>query len=102
MLHRQERLDRRWLPLDESARDGTDFAAGLERDQEAAELRRAIAALPERYREALVLCDLQGKSYEEAAAALGCANGTVKCRLHRARTLLAVKFQRRREGQKCV
>ena len=102
MLHRQERIDRRWLPLDESARDGTDFAAGLERDQEAAELRRAIAALPERYREALVLCDLQGKSYEEAAAALGCANGTVKSRLHRARTLLAVKFQRRREGQKCV
>jgi RNA polymerase sigma-70 factor (ECF subfamily) len=102
MLHRQERIDRRWQPLDASAPAHADFAAGLERDQEAEELRRAIATLPERYREALVLCDLQGKSYEAAAAALGCAHGTVKSRLHRARALLAGKFQRRREGQKCV
>lgn len=102
LLHRQERINRRWLPLDEAAADHTDFAAGVERDQEARELRRAIATLPERYREALVLCDLQGKSYDEAAGELGCANGTVKSRLHRARALLACKFQRRREGQKCV
>lgn len=102
MLHRQERNNRRWQPLEDSARDGFDFAAAVERDQEAAELRRAIAALPERYREPLVLCDLQGKSYEEVATALGCVSGTVKSRLHRARALLASKFQRRRVGQKCV
>lgn len=102
MLHRQERIDRRWLPLDVSHRDGADFAAGVERDMEAEELRRTIASLPERYREPLVLCDLQGKSYDEAAAMLECASGTVKSRLHRARALLAGKFQRRREGQKCV
>jgi RNA polymerase sigma-70 factor (ECF subfamily) len=101
-LHRQQRNERRWLPLDEKESDHTDFAAGLEREQESAELRRAIAALPERYREAVVLCDLQGNSYDQAAELLGCATGTVKSRLHRARGLLACKFQRRREGQKCI
>jgi RNA polymerase sigma-70 factor (ECF subfamily) len=102
LMHRQERIDRRWQPLHPGSADRSDFAAGIERDQEAAELRRAIASLPERYREAVVLCDLEEKSYDEAAAALGCANGTVKSRLHRARALLASKFHRRREGQKCL
>jgi len=100
-LHRQQRSDRRWAPLDEQA-GAADFAADLERDQEAALLRQAITALPERYREAVVLCDLQGNSYDQAAEVLGCATGTVKSRLHRARALLACKFQRRREGQKCI
>ncbi len=102
LLHRQERIDRRWQPLHAASADRTNFADGIERDQEAAELRRAIASLPERYRDAVVLCDLEEKSYDEAAAALGCANGTVKSRLHRARALLASKFQRRREGQKVL
>lgn len=101
-LHRQQRNERRWLPLHETEADHTDFAGGLERDQQAAALRRAIASLPEHYREAVVLCDLQGNSYDRAAAVLGCATGTVKSRLHRARELLACKFQRRREGQKCI
>jgi len=101
-LHRYQRIERRWLPLDDAAADRTDFAASLERDQEAAVLRRAVAALPERYREVVVLCDLQSHSYEQAAAVLGCATGTVKSRLHRARQLLACKFQRQRESQKCL
>jgi RNA polymerase sigma factor (sigma-70 family) len=101
-LHRQQRNDRRWAPLDEAAASDGDFAAGLERDQEATQLRQAIAALPEKYREAVVLCDLQGTSYEQAAVTLGCATGTLKSRLHRARALLARKFQRRREGLKCI
>lgn len=101
-LQRQQRIERKWLPLQESEAGGTDFAAGLERDQETEALRRAIASLPERYREAVVLCDLQGNSYDEAAQILGCAVGTVKSRLHRARELLASKFQKRREGQRCL
>lgn len=99
-LHRRQRDERRFLPLDEAAADRTDFAAGLERDQQAEVLRRAVAALPERYREAVVLCDLQGNSYQQAAAAMGCATGTVRSRLHRARELLACKFQRQRA--KCI
>jgi RNA polymerase sigma-70 factor (ECF subfamily) len=58
-------------------------------------LRRAILNLPVRYREVVVLCDLQELSYADAAAALDCAVGTVRSRLHRARALLTAKM---REG----
>ena len=64
----------------------------LARDVEA--LRRAVLALPVRYREVIVLCDLQELSYADAAAALECAVGTVRSRLHRGRTLLAAKMRR--------
>ena len=55
-------------------------------------LRRAVLALPLRYREVVVLCNLQELSYAEAADALACAIGTVRSRLHRARSLLAAKM----------
>jgi RNA polymerase sigma-70 factor, ECF subfamily len=103
MLRRQRQEDRRWVPFEDAAVPESvegqpeDFA----RAQDAAALRRAICALPERYREAVVLCDLEGKSYEEAAALLGCAMGTVRSRLHRARGLLARKLQGRQESHKC-
>jgi RNA polymerase sigma-70 factor (ECF subfamily) len=51
-------------------------------------VRAAVQALPLPYREAIVLCDLQELSYGEAAAALSCPVGTVRSRLHRARTML--------------
>src|SRR5260370_21933193 len=53
------------------------------------QLRKAIAALPPLYREAVAICDLEGMSYEEAAAVLACPVGTGRSRLHRARALLA-------------
>jgi RNA polymerase sigma-70 factor (ECF subfamily) len=56
-------------------------------------LRRAVLALPMRYREAVVLCDLQEMSYVDAAAALECPVGTVRSRLNRGRALLAAKMQ---------
>ena len=55
-------------------------------------LRQAVLTLPVRYREAVVLCDLQELSYADASAALGCAIGTVRSRLHRGRALLATKL----------
>jgi RNA polymerase sigma-70 factor (ECF subfamily) len=55
-------------------------------------LRRAVLSLPLRYREALVLCDLQEMSYVDAAAALNCPVGTVRSRLSRARALLTEKM----------
>jgi RNA polymerase sigma-70 factor (ECF subfamily) len=104
-VYRQQRHDARWLPLQDAAGlsgDSADFADALERQQQAAGLRRAIAALPARYREAVVLCDLEGKSYEEAATTMGRVVGTVRSRLFRARELLARKFQGNRERQKCL
>jgi RNA polymerase sigma-70 factor (ECF subfamily) len=58
-----------------------------------ARVRQAIGTLPETYREAVVLCDLEEMSYEEAAEALDCPVGTVRSRLHRARALLLEKLR---------
>lgn len=67
----------------------------LARDESVRALRRAILALPAGYREAVVLCDLHEMSYAEAAGVLGCAIGTVRSRLHRARALLAERLAAR-------
>ena len=56
-------------------------------------LRRAVLALPRRYREVVVLCDLEEVDYSDAAQVLGCPIGTVRSRLHRARALLLDKLQ---------
>lgn len=56
-------------------------------------VRHAISTLPPGYREAVVLCDLEEMSYEEAAVALECPVGTVRSRLHRARALLIEKLR---------
>lgn len=52
------------------------------------EVRRAIDGLPTEYRDAVVLCDLEGFGYGEIAAMLGVAAGTIKSRIHRGRRLL--------------
>ncbi len=63
---------------------------------ERAELRalyRAILDLPTHYREVVILCSLQEKSYKEAAALLEITEGTVASRMNRAKALLAAKLQ---------
>ena len=60
-------------------------------------VRRAVLSLPERYREVVVLCELQELSYGETAEILGCAIGTVRSRLHRARGLLLAKLRPNKE-----
>jgi RNA polymerase sigma-70 factor, ECF subfamily len=62
-------------------------------------VRRAVLSLPERYREVVVLCELQELSYGETAEILGCAIGTVRSRLHRARSLLLAKLQPSRSAE---
>ncbi|HEV3331854.1 MAG TPA: RNA polymerase sigma factor [Bryobacteraceae bacterium] len=59
-------------------------------------LRRAVVSLPKRYREVVVLCDLEELDYTQAAKLLGCPIGTVRSRLHRARGLLLEKLQQKR------
>jgi len=53
------------------------------------ELRAALTLLPPEQREALVLVGASGFSYEEAADICGCAVGTIKSRLNRARARLS-------------
>ena len=60
--------------------------------QTVARVRAFIKALPARYREVLILCDLQGLSYEAAATVLNTRIGTVRSRLHRARQQLAERM----------
>jgi RNA polymerase sigma-70 factor (ECF subfamily) len=67
--------------------------ADLFRLESVAALRGAILSLPEAYREVVVLVELEELSYAEAAVALGCAVGTIRSRLHRARRLLLERLR---------
>ncbi len=84
------------------AREATgerDIFGELAHSERIETLRRAVLALPPAYREVLVLCDLHERDYAEAASALGCAIGTVRSRLHRARALLGEKM---RASERCA
>jgi RNA polymerase sigma-70 factor (ECF subfamily) len=96
---RRWRHRRTFLPLPLDGSSGRRIVVQMEvkpdpigditRERHEAELARALLALPARYREVIVLCDLQELSYEAAAGALGCAIGTIRSRLHRGRARLA-------------
>ena len=103
---------RNWFSLDalhemlnDSAMLFADTREGSERTLEREQLQeavgRAIATVPEKYRLALVLRDIEGLAYEEIAVVLGVPGGTVRSRINRARTMLKRKLQpvMRREGQ---
>ncbi len=65
-------------------------------------LRRAVMALPRRYREVVLLCDLEELDYADAAVVLQCPIGTVRSRLHRARALLFEKLNQDRNPRLAV
>jgi RNA polymerase sigma-70 factor, ECF subfamily len=65
----------------------------MEREQLQAAMARAIASVPEKYRLAVVLRDVEGLPYEEIAQVLGIPGGTVRSRINRARTMLKRKLQ---------
>ena len=66
---------------------GTD--ASCDANETRQRVREAVESLPEAYRGAVQLVDLEGASYREAAQALGCAEGTIMSRLSRGRKRLA-------------
>lgn len=99
LLRRLQR-ERFYVPLEPDEgeeRDSSLASAGpldeLSRIETIESVRKAISSLPERYREVVVLCDLEEMSYVETAEVLGCAIGTVRSRLHRARALLIEKLR---------
>lgn len=74
----------------ESERD--DPQVEIERAELAALVRRALLRIPSRYRELILLCDLHGLSYQEAAAVVESSVGAVRSRLHRGRQLLKLRM----------
>ena len=83
-------------PLAEEGFDPPDSSPGVEerilQQEDHARLREAIRQLPEDQRDALVLTQLEGKSYQEAARLLSASEGTVKSRVNRARARLKRLF----------
>lgn len=56
------------------------------------DVTRAIEFLPEDFRTVVILCDIEGFTYEEIAQFVECPIGTVRSRLHRGRKMLRVKL----------
>ena len=65
-------------------------------------ISKAVHELPEKYRTAFVLRDVQEMSYEEVAQVLNVPLGTVKSRVNRARMMLRDKLQPRLEEQNAL
>jgi len=82
------------LELLPSGEEGPVMA--LERKERVQLVQRGLHALPEDLREPIVLCDLQGLPYEEAAKVLSVPLGTVKSRLNRGRLELAKRLLAKR------
>jgi RNA polymerase sigma-70 factor (ECF subfamily) len=90
VLRRLEK-DRTAEPMEDFA-GNEDLLEDLTRRETIDQVRRAVISLPAVYREAVVLCDLNDVSYQDAAAALDCPVGTVRSRLNRGRSMLAQKL----------
>lgn len=97
LTRRRLRRERRFVGLAGVTRDEPiapdDPSAALVESEERTRWRRAIAALPSRYREVVVLCALHGLSYAETAAIVGAPVGTVRSRLSRGRRAIADRLR---------
>ena len=66
------------------------------------DVQHALDALPPDFRAAVVLCDIEGLSYEEIAATLGIKLGTVRSRIHRGRVQLRAALEHRAPGRRAA
>ena len=98
--------DRSYVPImDDETEEGSErltpqrFVANedplgdLTRSEMIERVRHAVLALPSHYREVVVLCELHEMNYRDAADVLGCAVGTIRSRLHRARLMLVERLR---------
>ena len=100
--YHKDRREPQQVPLDERFHQAVGRGTGTEHvELESAraglagaspDVDGALAALPEVFRSTIVLVDIEGLSYEEAASALGVPVGTVRSRLYRARRILYVSL----------
>lgn len=101
MVRRRQRIRMEALP------EETDRIAGREPSPEQAwsdanldpDLQAALDDLLPEFRAAVVLCDVEGLSYEEIGATLGVKLGTVRSRIHRGRQALRSGLERRRAAR---
>jgi len=75
-----------------------DLESDLATAEKVTAVRAAVLALPVRFREVVVLCDLEEMDYTEAAETLRCPVGTVRSRLHWARRILAERLHSAHRG----
>jgi RNA polymerase sigma-70 factor (ECF subfamily) len=101
-VRRRLRAEHRLEPFGDDSDDDDPFIHSttdvcpledLTRAETIESVRKAVLSLPPKYREVVVLCELQDVSYGETAEILGCAIGTVRSRLHRGRALLLAKLR---------
>jgi RNA polymerase sigma-70 factor (ECF subfamily) len=93
VLRRIDRHSSAEMEIDEECAGPEDLLENLTRRESIEQVRQAVLSLPPVFREAVVLCDLQDSSYEEAAVVLDCPVGTVRSRLSRGRAMLARKLR---------
>jgi RNA polymerase sigma-70 factor (ECF subfamily) len=89
------KIDREYesLVLDEEHTDKYNPERLLCVDAMAPEVEKALKTLPEEFRIAVILIDIQELTYEEAAKIIGCPLGTVRSRLSRGRRMLQVALR---------
>tara|TARA_B100000678_G_scaffold116006_1_gene97213 strand:- start:857 stop:1465 length:609 start_codon:yes stop_codon:yes gene_type:complete len=98
-FYSEKRRSWRRQPLDPEVAEATLVSNSDPADHmELLALRNAILRLPEDQREALILVGAGGLAYEEAAEVCGCAVGTIKSRVSRARQALAVILETNEVG----
>lgn len=66
----------------------------LERNEEGTIAMKALESLPEHYRTAITLCDIENYSYEEIAKVMECPVGTIRSRIHQGRVLLRQTYEK--------
>ncbi|HOV99371.1 MAG TPA: sigma-70 family RNA polymerase sigma factor [Bacteroidota bacterium] len=82
-------IDNFYESVRDQVKDSSDLQKNLYSNTLSDEVTEALQALPDDFRTVVILCDLEGLSYEEISDFLNCPVGTVRSRLHRGRKILA-------------
>ena len=104
-MRRKQRIRFDALSEDASARLASAAPGPEQQVQDAMfddDIQRALDALPPDFRAAVVLCDIEGLTYEEIAATLDIKLGTVRSRIHRGRSLLREALAHRAPERRAV